>query len=276
MDSPPPRTKLRAHMRVLLIAIASLIAFAAPARADRFSLTYDGVGLGFVPLGGVTVDADVSEDSYDITATLRSRGLLNVFERTNLTAQSSGHIQNGAVFWRRYDLDHRYSRKRRVINMVVGEGGAIASAIEPNYRIWGEPPATDEQRRRSRDPLSSMVAMSVDVAQTRRCAGDYPTFDGRFHYLLELAGGEIDHFNDAGYEGDVLKCSLAYIAVAGFQPRDAGRRRVPHGQVWFALMPDTTFAPVVRISTPLSAGGATIRLASFRRARVDVQTATAP
>jgi hypothetical protein len=27
----------------------------------------------------------------------------------------------------------------------------------------------------------------------------------------------------------------------------------------------------VRISTPLSAGGATIRLASFRRARVDVQ-----
>jgi len=260
-------------MRVLLFAVALL--FASPAAADRFSLTYDGVGLGFVPLGGVTVDADVSEDSYEITATLQSRGLLNLFERTNLTAESSGLIQNGAVHWRRYDLDHRYSRKRRVINMIVGVDGAISSTIEPNYRIWGEPPTSDEQRRRSRDPLSSMVAMSIDVGETRRCSGAYATFDGRFHYLLELAGGEIDDFNDAGYEGEVLKCSLAYIAIAGFQPRDAGRRRIPHGEVWFALMPDTTFAPVVRISTPLSAGGATIRLASFRRARVDVQTTAA-
>ena len=263
-------------MRVVFVAVAALFAFAAPAAADRFSLTYDGVGLGFIPLGGVTVDADVSEDSYDITATLRSRGLLNLFERTDLRAQSSGLVQNGAVFWRRYDLDHRYSRKRRVIAMSVGEDGAVVAAIEPTYSLWGEPPASDEQRRRSRDPLSSMVAMSIDVGQSRRCAGAYPTFDGRFHYLLELAGGEIDHFNAAGYEGDVLKCALAYIAVAGFQPRDRGRRRIPHGQVWFALMPDTTFAPVVRISTPLSAGGAVIRLSSFRRASVEVQAATAP
>jgi hypothetical protein len=265
-------------MRVLIIAIATMFAFAAPAAADRFSLTYDGVGLGFVPLGGVTVDADVSEDSYEITASLTSRGLFNLFEPTNLRAASAGLIQNGAVHWRRYDLDHRYSRKRRVINMAVGDDGAIVSTIEPNYRIWGEPPASDEQRRRSRDPLSSMVAMSIDVGQSRRCSGAYPTFDGRFDYLLEQAGGEVDDFDDAGYEGEVLKCSLAYIAVAGFQPRDAGRRRIPHGEVWFALMPDTTFAPVVRISTPLSAGAATIRLASFRRAEVDVQTtaATAP
>jgi len=263
-------------MRVLLLTLAALFAFAAPAAADRFSLTYDGVGLGFVPLGVVTVDANISEDSYDITATLRSRGLLNVFERTNLRAQASGTIRNSAVLWQRYDLDHRYSRKRRVINMAVGADGAIVSTIEPNYRLWGEPPTSDAQRRRSRDPLSSMVAMSIDVAQTRRCSGAYPTFDGRFHYLLELAGGEMDHFDDAGYEGEVLKCSLAYIAVAGFERRDSGRRRIPHGQVWFALMPDTSFAPVVRISTPMSIGGATIRLASFRRAAVDVQLTGTP
>lgn len=268
----------RADMRATLLSLCALLISAAPAAADRFSLTYDGVGLGFVPLGGVTVDADVGDDAYEITATLESRGLLNLFERTNLRAQSSGLIQNGAVHWQRYDLDHRYSRKRRVISMVVGEGGTIVSQIEPNYRLWGEPPASEEQRQRSRDPLASVVAMSIDVGETRRCSGAYPTFDGRFHYLLELAGGEIDHFDDAGYEGEVLKCSLAYIAVSGFEARDAGRRRIPHGEVWFALMPDTTFAPPVRIATPLSAGGATIRLASFRRARVDVQvtSATAP
>lgn len=258
-------------MRALAAALFAWIALAAPARADRFSLTYDGVGLGFVPLGGVTMDADVERDRYAVSATLESRGLLNLFERTRLRAESSGLIHNGAVRWLSYDLDHHYSRKRRTVAMRAGADGAVSAEIVPNYRLWGEPPATDQQRRQARDPLSTLIAMAIDVGETRRCAGAYPTFDGRFYYLLELAGGAVDDFDDAGYEGDVLRCSLAYIAVAGFEQSDSGRRRIPHGQVWFALMPDTTFAPPVRISTPLSAGGATVRLASFRRARVELE-----
>jgi hypothetical protein len=152
--------------------------------------------------------------------------------------------------------------------MRVGADGTVSAEITPTYRLWGEPPTSDEQRRRSRDPLSTMVAMSIDVGQTRRCSGSYPTFDGRFHYVMELSGGQIRDFDDAGYEGDVLRCRMAYIAVAGYEQRDAGRRRVPEGEVWFALMPDANFAPVVRIATPMSAGGATIRLASYRRVRV--------
>ena len=262
-------------MRVAVAAIVALLLSAAPAAADRFILTYDGMGLGIIPLGGATLDADVSEDSYQVSAELRSGGLLNLFERTNIRADASGDINNGNVLWRSYGLDHHYSRKHRTIAMRVSDDGAVVAEIDPNYRIWGTPPTSDQQRRRSRDPLSSLMAMAIDVGQTRRCAGDYPTFDGRFYYLLELAGGEIDHFRGAGYDGDVLKCSLAYIAVAGYEEGDAGRRRIPHGQVWFALMPDTRFAPPIRISTPLSAGAAVIRISSFHRARVDVQYTSA-
>ncbi|MEZ5960905.1 MAG: DUF3108 domain-containing protein [Hyphomonadaceae bacterium] len=254
-----------------LIAFAALLLFATPASADRFALTYDGLGLGFVPVGGVVVDADVSDESYDISASLISRGILNLFERTNIQASSSGLINNGFVRWQRYDLDHHYNRKRRVISMTADANGIITSQIEPDYRTWGDPAATEEQRRLSRDPLSNVVAMAIDVGRSHQCQGTYPTFDGRFHYLLQLSDGDIDDFDGGGYEGEVLKCSLAYVAVSGFNQRDAGRRRIPEGQIWFALMSDTTFAPPVRISTPLSAGGATIRLASFRRARVDVQ-----
>ncbi|MBX9745383.1 MAG: DUF3108 domain-containing protein [Hyphomonadaceae bacterium] len=257
-------------MRAVLIALIALFLAAAPASADRFSLTYDGVGIGFVPLGGITVDALVDDTDYEITATLQSRGLLNLFERTHLVARSSGSINNGHVRWLRYDLDHRYSRKHRVIAMSVGADGAVNAEITPNYRLWGEPPTSDEQRRRSRDPLATMVAMSIDVGQSRRCSGVYPTFDGRFHYLMELSGGEIERYRGGGYDGESIECRMAYIAVAGFESRDAGRRRVPEGRVVFALMPDTSFAPVLRISTPLSAGGATIRLARFSRASVDV------
>ncbi|MBL8546563.1 MAG: DUF3108 domain-containing protein [Hyphomonadaceae bacterium] len=259
-------------MRALL-AFLALALLATPASADRFALTYDGFGLGFVPVGGVAVDADVTDESYDISATVASRGILNLFERTNIRANSSGAISNGAVRWQRYDLDHHYSRKRRTISMQADAHGAITSQIEPIYRTWGDPAATEEQRRASRDPLSNVVAMAIDVGRTRRCEGVYPTFDGRFHYLLQLGGGDTDPYEGGGYEGEVLKCTLTYVAVSGFNQRDQGRRRIPEGQVWFALMRDAAFAPPVRISTPLSAGGATIRLASFRRARVDVQYA---
>jgi hypothetical protein len=257
-------------MRVLILAIA-LICCAAPAHADRFVLTYNGYGMRFVPLGGVTIDADIAEDSYQVSASLQSGGLLNLFERTSLDASASGLIADGAVSWRRYQLDHRYSRKRRIIEMLLGEDGAVIANIDPIYRVWGDPPATEEQRRISRDPLSSMVAMAIDVGRTQQCAGSYPTFDGRFHYLLELADGDRETYVGGGYEGDALECSLAYVAVSGYEARDAGRRRIPRGGVVFALMPDSSFAPPVRISTPLSAGGATIRLESFRRARVDVE-----
>ncbi len=259
-------------MRALIVLAALL--FATPASADRFALTYDGFGLGFVPVGGVTVDADVSDEGYDISASLRSRGILNLFERTNIQASASGVITEGVVRWQRYDLDHHYSRKHRTISMRADEAGAITSQIEPEYRTWGEPPATEEERRTSRDPLSNIIAMAIDVGRSRRCEGSYPTFDGRYHYLLQLSGGDIDDYDGGGYEGEVLKCDLSYTAVSGFNENDSGRRRVTRGEAWFALMPDTTFAPPVRISTPLSAGGATIRLASFRRAIVDVQYST--
>ncbi len=257
-------------MRSLILATAFLC-WVAPAHADRFLLTYNGYGLGFVPLGNVTVDADVSADRYEVAASLQSGGLLNLFERTNIDASASGAIADGVVSWRRYGLDHRYSHKRRVIQMLLGENGAVVANIEPIYRVWGDPPANDEEKRISRDPLSSMIAMAIDVGRTQRCAGSYPTFDGRFHYLLELADGDRETFSGGGYEGDAIECSLAYRAVSGYEARDAGRRHIPHGGVVFALMPDTTFAPPLRISTPLSAGGATIRLASFRRARVEVE-----
>lgn len=258
-------------MRALVFALAIL--FAAPAHAERFSLSYNGYGLALLPLGDIDVDVGVYDDAYAVSAHLESSGLLNLFERTDLRAQASGVVANGAVYWRSYALDHHYSHKHRTIAMDAAEDGAVEARIEPNYRLWGEPPANDAQRRRSRDPLSTMIAMGVDVGITQRCAGAYPTFDGRFHYLLELAGGGVANARVGPYNGPVLKCELAYIAVAGFERSDAGRRRVPHGQVWFALMPEARFAPPVRISTPLSAGAATIRLSRLRRFSVEIDDA---
>lgn len=257
-------------MRVLALAMLLCLFVAAPAAADRFLLRYDGAGLGYIPIGNMTVDADVDDQSYTITVTMASGGLLNFFERTNIEATSAGALDGNVVHWRQYNLDHHYSRKHRTVVMNVGDDGAVSATITPTYRIWGTPPASDEQRRAARDPLSTMVAMSIDAGATRRCGGGYLTFDGRFLYRLELTGGQVEHFYGGGYSGDVLKCKLAYVPVAGFEQRDGGYRQVRNGQVWFALAPNARFAPPVLISTPLSVGAAVIRLNHWHRASITI------
>ena len=70
-------------MRALPAALFALAcAFASPAAADRYALTYDSAAVGVIDLGDVTIDATVNEDSYEISATLKSGGLLALFEPT--------------------------------------------------------------------------------------------------------------------------------------------------------------------------------------------------
>jgi len=226
--------------------------------------------LGIVNVGHATVDADVSSDSYQISASMQSGGLLSLFQHTTIEASASGRLSESGVIWQHYDLDHHYSRKHRVIAMHTDDSGATIAEINPTYRVWGDPRASDAQIRQSRDPLSSLMAMAIDVGQSHRCAGAYPTFDGRFLYLLQLADGEEEDYDGGGYSGPVLKCVLSYIPVAGYEARDAGRIRIPHGQVWFALAAGANFAPPIRVVTPLAAGGATIRLTGWRHALVSV------
>ncbi len=256
-------------MRLLAAILCALALIAPTAHAERFSLEFRGAAFGVLPLGETHLDIDVRDDAYTILARMRSAGLLALFERTRLTAQAEGLIGPEGVAWRRYELDHHYSRKHRAVLMRRLDAG-IEATITPNYVVWGEPPANEAQRLASRDPLSSLVAMGVDVARTRACAGDYLTFDGRFHYRLEVRGGEVRRVDDLGYDGPALRCRLRYVPVAGFEPNDNGRRvRIPEGEIWFALIEGSNFAPPVRASAPLPIGRAGLQL--IRMTRPDVR-----
>ncbi|MET0182436.1 MAG: DUF3108 domain-containing protein [Caulobacterales bacterium] len=262
-------------MRALFAGILFGFIAVAPAAADRFSLDYKASALAVLSLGDVTIDFDVTATHYSAEAHLQSRGLLSLFERTRLIARAEGDIENGAVSWRRYDLDHHYSRKHRVIAM-THEGSSVEARIEPNYRLWGEPPASEAQKLASRDPLSSLVAMAVDVQRERTCNRDYPTFDGRFHYLLQLRDARRDVVDAGGYDGPALHCTMRYVPVAGFEANDGGKRRVPEGDVWFALVDGASMAPPVRIQLPLPVGRAHIALSRWSRPEVSIDTANTP
>ena len=249
---------------------ALILGFASPAHAERYILDYRGEAFGVAPLGAATLDAEIGDAEYRAASTLRSGGLLALFERTTLSALAEGSLISGEVRAGRYDLNHFYSRKHRTITLQWSNGG-VQSAIAPTYRLWGDPPATEAQRNAARDPLSTLLAMGVDVARTRRCAGAYPTFDGRFYYRMTLSGGRTTEFDSGGFDGRAVRCTLRYEPVSGFESDDGGRRmHVRRGEIWFGLVSDA-FAPPVRITVPLPVGSASIELVRWRRASVDVQ-----
>lgn len=263
--------------RHLLAALAVAFLVATPAHADRFALEYDGNLYGIAPLGGITFDLSAGATEYGVRATMRTGGVLRWFDKTDIIAAAEGRIDNGAVRWMRYDLDHLYSGKRRSTSMRLSPNGEFSADIRPIYRDWGSPPATDEDRRTSRDPLSSLAAMAVDVARTRRCDGAYATFDGLTRYDLVLSGGEVRRYDAGGFEGQALRCRLRYVQLRGFNPtKENERRRQPEGEIWFALAEDSNVAPPVRVVIPTPFGRVGVRLTKWRRASVEVVTDPVP
>jgi len=200
---------------------------AAFARADTYLLEFEGRAYGVLGLGRATVRIDYGDHLYTVSASLRSAGLLAFFERTTLNASAFGDVVEGMPSWRSYVLDHAYSAKRRQIRL-TRHPDRVEAFIAPIYRLWGDPPASARQQLDSQDPLSSFVALGAAVGRSRTCSGAFPIFDGRFHYRLELSGGWVTRFDDGGFEGQVLRCELAYVPVAGFEADDGGGRgRIP-------------------------------------------------
>lgn len=257
--------------------VATLALFATPAHADRFALEYDGNLFGIAPLGGVTFDMSAGADDYDVKATMRTGGVLRWFEKTNIAANAEGVIVDGAVRWRRYDLDHLYSGKRRQTSMRLSPAGDYSAEITPRYGDLGSPPATEDDKRASRDPLSSLAAMAVDVARTGRCEGAYATFDGLTRYDLVLSAGERRSYEAGGYDGPALKCRMQYVQLRGFNPTKPNERRTqPMGEIWFALAENSNVAPPVRVVIPTPFGRVGIHLTKWRRASVEVITDAPP
>lgn len=258
-------------LRIAAMAAFALVALATgPAGADRVVLSFDGSAYGFIPLGRAALDISIDPETYEARAQIKSGGLSALFDRTDLSAVAAGDAQG--VAWRRYDLDHFYAKKHRKVALQATPAGVVAD-IRPAFRVSINPP-TEADKMGARDPVSSLVAMGVAVARTGNCAGVYPTFDGRFRYDLILRVEGRDRHRGGGYDGEVLKCKLRYRPVSGYDTPGNMSKRIPEGEIWFALDGEQ-IAPPVRVTAPLPLGHAAIRLASYSRPRVDVAAGAA-
>lgn len=251
-------------LRVLSVMFAALAAFAAPsARAETYRLSYEAAVLGVVVLGTARYEVAATPARYAVRANVQTTGLARLFDRTEITATSTGSVSGTTIGWTRYDISHAYAQKFRRIRMDRAAGG-ITAAIDPSYGDMGRPAATRAQQNGSYDPLTAVFVLGRQIGAARACTGAVLVFDGRQHYRLGVSPRAQGTFNGGGYNGPAVSCTLRYEPIAGFSD-NAELSNLPTAEIWFALPQGGGFAPPLRLTVPTPLGQARLDLRRYER-----------
>ncbi len=255
----------RSLRRVAAGVAAFAFAAIAPARAETLTLLYGGEAYRVVALGEAFLSVRLSAGAYSAEGQIRSAGLAALFADTDLTARASGRRQNQDVRPEIYDLDHSYAGLTRKIQ-VRKEAGSVIVRAQPSFGFEGDPAPSELQKSVGRDPLSSMISMGLGVAATRACPPSQRIFDGRYVYDVSFDRARSGHVSGHVYHGPVLSCQIRQTRIAGYRTRSDLRKRLPDGEITFALDAHPHFAPPYKVAAATPLGRATIRLRRIIRA----------
>jgi Protein of unknown function (DUF3108) len=227
----------------LLLALACCLLVAggegARAQARSASVSYDVYTGGFQVL---ELDADISLDagSYDLSARLRTRGLMSTlfpWEQANRVAGTTTAPFPAPL---RFEQRGVFRGKERSVEIAYRDGRIAGLAVAPvgaddNDR---EPVPIDDVAG-ALDPLTGIVALLLRLEAGGSCDGRYDGFDGRRRFTMELVdrGSEAIEVPGArGGPGTTRVCDFVYRQTAGYARRvtwGPARQREPReGRFW--------------------------------------------
>ena len=227
----------------LLLALACCLLVAggegARAQARSASVSYDVYTGGFQVL---ELDADISLDagSYDLSARLRTRGLMSTlfpWEQANRVAGTTTAPFPAPL---RFEQRGVFRGKERSVEIAYRDGRIAGLAVAPvgaddNDR---EPVPIDDVAG-ALDPLTGIVALLLRLEAGGSCDGRYDGFDGRRRFTMELVdrGSEAIEVPGArGGPGTTRVCDFVYRQTAGYARRGTwgpDRQREPReGRFW--------------------------------------------
>ncbi|HMI96447.1 MAG TPA: DUF3108 domain-containing protein [Micropepsaceae bacterium] len=191
---------------------------AAP--ASTLDLGYD-LFVGGISLGKVGMSARFQGGDYKAISTLETKGIVNAFWQAKIEASSNGLVSAGRVQPSLYDsFSQNRSAPRRHATMTFGPEGPKSLSSDPPYAD-SRYPVSDDQRKKTLDPLSAAVFLtsSANLTQEKPCDTSAPVFDGRRRYDVAFSYvRKIDvHMDNGLYSGPALVCEIHYKQIAGYQ-----------------------------------------------------------
>jgi uncharacterized protein DUF3108 len=239
------------RLRSVAVAAVVLFVWATPLRAGPLAgpieLHYDVYGSG-LRLLSLTLVVEEGTAVYRMAATLRTRGIADVFSSMTMHAEAEGLLVDGVPTPTRYQSDNSLRGREHHLSIEFRPWQAPVVAIDP--------PDTEErtpippgQLLGAVDTFTGVLQMSRTLARGGGCARRIPIFDGtrRFDLVLtDLGTRELKHSDYTFYEGPARLCRVRQERIGGFLVRDADEKnRAQEGQAWIAaVLPDTPPVPV--------------------------------
>ncbi len=245
-------------------AAAALLAgpgLAAPAAAAPLVLHYEAYAAGF-PVVGFDFRVNESGAGYALDGAVRTEGLLRLFYRLDMRTETEGRIGGSQLRPLFHEQHLRVRGKDRQARLDYPGDGSVATALVPP-EDKGRPKPSPAQIAHTIDPLTALLAMGREVAGAGRCQGRFAVYDGRRRYDLVLADEGTEKLERSpayAYAGEVRRCSVAAVKIAGFSWDQDYSPHTTDGRVWFAAPRPEAPALPVRIDFGSSWGFVSVRL----------------
>jgi Protein of unknown function (DUF3108) len=240
--------------RPALVAAAALAlsALSPPAHAEPVLARYD-VRAGGVNVMRVEVLFDLSGPRYRVQTKARPVGVGATFSGGGEQVSATEGSWRGAdPVPRRHSSEGAWRGGRRAVQLDYAppSGGApLLRVLEPPLEPEREP-VPDALQRNTVDGLSAVAKLLRAVAQTGRCEGEAPVFDGRRRSDFRAWTEGLDDLRGNGaFAGPALRCAFSGRLIAGrhaTQDRDGGRSPPPPVVAWVAQpLPGRAAVPVL-------------------------------
>lgn len=211
-------------LAALALVLAPGVSSAETPAGFRLVLDYDGALV--IKVLDIRIEQAVTADRFISSARMKSYGVLSLFKRLDVKAQSVGRLRGD----RPLPAQFRHSNMDGVVNRsveVVWREGEVATRATPGYPTPGDPAPTRAQKLGASDPLTELLRIAMPAPGAGPCGRTARMFDGRQLYAVEFsaaAAKAITARERAMGLADGVRCGLTFTEVAGFDAKP-GRAR---------------------------------------------------
>jgi hypothetical protein len=256
-------------MRLTAAATAALV-WTVAARADVLHATYS-VSLIGLPIGAVSLNADLTPTSYSIAGDAKLTGLARLFANARGASAGKGAIVQGHVSPTTFATIAADSHMTRTIRMALAGNSVTGVDISPPFDEKPDRvPLGPGDKRGVVDPVGAVVIpapRSEPLVSPSACNRKVPIFDGYTRFDIDLTYvGERD-VSAKGYQGPVVICAARYVPISGHRrDRPATKFMADNKdlEVWLAPIASDHVLIPFRVSVRTMIGTTVVEATEFR------------